>query len=116
MEYALGELSRAGFLVAKISIVAKYADRDAQLDSAGMSDCAEDEAEAEVATGVIAGGMLGTILGCLAGLGMLAVPGVGFIVAAGTTGTALATTLALRWDWCSKWWLDFGYCWFRDGL
>jgi len=93
-ESAPGELKRTGFPLAQISIVAKTADHDAQLDSAGVSDCVGEEAE--TATGAIVGSMLGAILGCLAGLGMLAVPGVGFIiVAVGTTGTSLATaTLA----------------------
>jgi hypothetical protein len=93
-EQALSQLNRAGFRVAKISMVAKYADHDAKLDGAGMSDCAGDEAQQEAATGAIAGGMLGAVIGCLAGLGMLSVPGVGFIVAVGTAGTACAMTIA----------------------
>lgn len=92
-EHALSELNRAGFLEAQISIIAKYADCDAQLDSAGTSDWAGDKAQEEAPVGAIAGGMLGAILGWLVGVGMLSVPGVGFIVA-GTVGTALVTILA----------------------
>ena len=38
--------------------------------------------------------MLGAIGGCLVGLGFIAVPGVALIVAVGTSGTALVSTLA----------------------
>ncbi len=92
-EQALGELKQTGFVIAKISIVAKVADRDAQLD-AGLSDGAGDEASAEVATGAIAGGLLGAVLGCLAGLAIFWMPRVGFLAAVVPTGTALATTIA----------------------
>lgn len=92
-EQALGELNRSGFKVAQISLIAKYIDREHQLDGASIKDWAGDEAQAEAATGAIAGGMLGAVFGCLVGLGMLAVPGIGLIVAVGTAGTAIATTL-----------------------
>lgn len=89
-EHALSELNSAGFTAAQISIVAKYADHEHQRDGAGISDCAGNDAHA----GAITGGMLGAVLGCLVGLGMLVVPGVGFIVAVGTSGTAVGMTLA----------------------
>lgn len=41
----------------------------------------------------IVGSMLGAIGGCLVGLGILAVPGVGPLVAVGTSGAAFGTTL-----------------------
>ena len=44
--------------------------------------------------GAITGSMVGAICGCLAGLGILAVPGIGPVVAVGTTATALIMTLA----------------------
>ncbi len=44
--------------------------------------------------GAITGSMICAICGCLAGLGILAVPGVGPVVAVGTTATALIMTLA----------------------
>jgi len=107
-EKAFSQLNRAGFSVAQISIVAKYADYDAQLDGVGISDCAETEtqrsaggssggalpqAQSKTAAGAITGGMLGAVVGCLVGLGMLTVPGIGAVLAVGTSGTALATTL-----------------------
>ena len=92
VEYALNELNSAGFPMAQISIVAKDADRDAQLDGAGMSDFVGDTQEGTPIF-AIAGSMLGAIGGCLVGLGILAVPLVGPIVAVGTSGTALTATL-----------------------
>jgi hypothetical protein len=92
-ENAVCQLKRAGFSTAQISIVAKYTDRDAQLDGAGMSDCAETETQSKTAAGAITGGMLGAVVGCLVGLGMLTVPGIGAVLAVGTSGTAIATTL-----------------------
>lgn len=94
VKHVLDELNQSGFPVEQISIVAKYGDCDRQLDRSGMSDGAGDEDLAEAATGTITGSMVGAVLGCLTGIAILTVPGVGFMVAAGTTGTALVTTLA----------------------
>lgn len=93
-EHAVSELNHAGFLAAQISIVAKYADHEHQIDGVGTIYRAKDEAQAKASVGEITGGMLGAVVGCLVGLGMLPVPGVVFILAVKTTGTALATTLA----------------------
>ncbi len=94
LEQALGELNRAGFLVAQISIVAKVADRNEPLDSSKIRARTGAEAQEKAAVGAIAGGMLGAIFGWLASLGILMVPGVGLLVVVGTTGTALATIFA----------------------
>ncbi len=94
LEQALGELNRAGFLVAQISIVAKVADRNEPLDSSKISARTGAEAQEKAAIGAIAGGMLGAIFGWLASLGILMVPGVSLLVVVGTTGTALATIFA----------------------
>ncbi|MBV8887361.1 MAG: hypothetical protein JO235_25660 [Chroococcidiopsidaceae cyanobacterium CP_BM_RX_35] len=92
-EYAFIQLNRAGFSEAQISIIAKYADCEAQTDGIDPSEWTEAEVQKE-ATGAIAGGMLGAVVGCLVGLGMLPVPGIGVLLAIKTSGTALATTLA----------------------
>ena len=42
----------------------------------------------------LTGSMLGAISGCLVGIGILAIPGVGPILAIGTSGTAVVTTIA----------------------
>ena len=93
VEYALNDLNSAGFPMAQISVVAKDADPDAQFDGAGTSDFVRDKAQEGTSTFALVGSMLGAIGGCLVGLGILAVPLVGPIVAVGTSGTALAATL-----------------------
>lgn len=92
MEYALNELNSAGFPMEQISVVAKDAEKDDQLGRAGISDRVEDTASGATQC-AIAGSMLGAMSGCFVGLGILAVPGVGPIIAVGTFGTALAATL-----------------------
>lgn len=91
-EHALNELNSAGFPMKQICIVAKNSDFDARLGRAGISDCVGDTEEG-VPTCAIAGSMLGAIGGCLVGLGIIAVPGVGPLVAIGTSGAAFGTTL-----------------------
>ena len=91
---ALNELLGAGFLMAQICVVCTEADRDQVPGGAEMSDYVGYIQE-EAATGAtIAGSMLGAVGGCLVGIGMLAVPGVGSVVAVGTSATALAMTIA----------------------
>lgn len=94
VEHALGELKTPGLPAAEIYIVAKYPECDTELEKVGNSNCARDEDREDVATGIVGGGILGAVVGCLAGLGMVAIPGVGLIVAAGTISTTLATTVA----------------------
>ncbi len=93
MEHTLGKLKKAGFPMAQISIVAKYADLEAQVDGVGMSNCNVNQTQDDAAMVMLVGSLLGAIVGCLTGLGILALPGVSFIVAAESAGTAV-TTLA----------------------
>ena len=93
-EQAFSELKNAGFLVTQISIVAKVADSETQMEGAEMSDRFGTELQSEAAVGVIVGGMIGGILGWLVSLGMLSVPGIGLLVALGTAGATLTTILA----------------------
>lgn len=92
-EHSLHELNRFGFSVNQISMVALDVNLDAQLGGASMSDHIGNKAlvyrTANSAT--ITGSMLGAIGGCLLGVGLLAVPGVGFVVAVGTSGALVAT-------------------------
>jgi hypothetical protein len=92
-EQAFSELKNAGFIVTQISIVA-IADCETQMEGAKLSDRSGAEVKSEAAVGAIAGGMLGAIFGWLVSLGMLTVPGVGLLVAIGTTGAALTTIFA----------------------
>jgi hypothetical protein len=88
-EQACTRLNQAGFLRNRISVIANshFIDRR----KSEVSEPAENNRSA--AAGAIAGSMVGAIGGCLLGLGVLTVPGVGLVVAAGTTGTTLLATL-----------------------
>ena len=92
-EYAIDKLSNFGFSMNQISVVAIDAER--QLGEAGISNYVWYKAHDGTATcSMITGSMLGAIGGCLVGLGFIAVPGVALVVAVGTSGTALVSTLA----------------------
>jgi hypothetical protein len=54
---------------------------------------ATTEVDASAPTGSVAGGVLGGLAGWLVGLGVLAIPGVGPLIAAGTFGAALGGVL-----------------------
>lgn len=72
------DLKRQGYSADQISVVAK--DRD-HMDH--ISDETGTKAPEGVATGAATGGMLGGISGILLGMGALAIPGIGPIIAAG---------------------------------
>ncbi|MBD2743964.1 general stress protein [Coleofasciculus sp. FACHB-1120] len=94
-EDALHELNNSGFPMSKVSVVARDADTQDQIAGVEVSDRVDDNNVDESATtGAIAGGALGGLTGLLVGLGVLAIPGVGPILLAGATATAIATTLA----------------------
>ena len=84
-ELAIRELKEAGFTENQIGILMQ--DRDRQQKLADSTDTKVSEA---ATSGAIGGGVAGGILGLLAGIGALAIPGVGPIIAGG----ALASTLA----------------------
>ena len=92
-EYALNELRDAGFPMNKVSIIAKDT-RDNKIAGAGVRDVDDTQADEGAKTGAIAGGALGGITGLLVGLGALAIPGIGPVMLAGATATAIATTLS----------------------
>jgi len=90
-EQALHELRDSGFPMDRVSLIT----RDSDQQSHGAAGAAQHTKLDEGAkTGAAAGGVLGTLTGLLVGLGSLAIPGVGPIMLAGATATALATTLA----------------------
>lgn len=95
VEDALHELKNSGFLMDKISVVAKDADRHDEIAGVEVSDRINDSnADDGATTGAITGGALGGLTGLLIGLGALAIPGVGPILFAGAEATAIATTIA----------------------
>lgn len=93
-EYALNELSRSGFSMAKVSIIARDADRQADIAGVDVSGHVGNKADEGASAGALTGGTIGGITGLLVGLGTLAIPGVGPVLLAGELATALATTIA----------------------
>ena len=88
-ERAVNQLSSRGFGKTDISVAAR--DRVLQERVVG----GKDQAVAESAgAGAVGGTAVGGIAGLLVGIGALAIPGIGPVIAAGTLGTALATTAA----------------------
>jgi len=81
---AINALRDAGFDASVISVIAR--DRDVQ---GRLAEDTGTEAGAAAATGAVAGGVLGGLAGWLVGIGALAIPGVGPIVAAGPLAAAI---------------------------
>ncbi|MFB2836761.1 general stress protein [Floridanema evergladense] len=96
-EMALQDLKNSGFPMDRVSIIAKDVDRNNRIADAevrDVSDARGNKADEGAATGAIAGGTLGGLTGLLVGLGALAIPGIGPVMLAGATATAIATTLS----------------------
>jgi heat induced stress protein YflT len=84
-ELAIRGLKDQGFTGAEIGVLMRDGQRQHQLADAGGS-----KVSGAAATGAIGGGVAGGVIGLLAGVGALAIPGIGPIIAGG----ALASTLA----------------------
>lgn len=81
---AVEDLKKQGYDSDDISVIGKNQDDvDAVTDETGT------KAEEGLATGAAAGGAIGGVTGLLAGIGALAIPGIGPIVAAGPIAAAL---------------------------
>ncbi|HEY9729152.1 MAG TPA: general stress protein [Chroococcales cyanobacterium] len=93
-EYALDELRASGFPMNNISVVAKDSERGDHISGVDLSDRVGNEADTGAAVGAVTGTAGGMLAGLLTGLGLLAIPGLGPVIAAGTVGTTLVTTLA----------------------
>jgi hypothetical protein len=93
-EHALNELKNSGFPMDRVSVIARDSDRPDQIAGADTSDRVLNKADEGAGTGAITGTVLGGLGGLLLGLGTIAIPGVGPIIAAGTIGTTLAATAA----------------------
>ena len=100
-EKALHELKNSGFNMDRVSVVTKDGDGAGKIEGATVRDegtTARDKtgnkADEGAEIGAVSGGTLGGLTGLLVGLGTLAIPGVGPIMLAGATATALATTVA----------------------
>ncbi|MBK1987820.1 histidine kinase [Sphaerospermopsis aphanizomenoides BCCUSP55] len=92
-EQALHELKNSGFPMERVSVIARNDDGQ-EIAGTPVREKVGDKADEGAKTGAISGGVLGGLTGLLVGLGTLALPGIGPIMLAGATATALATTLA----------------------
>ena len=93
-EDALHELRDSGFSMDRVSVIAQDADQEDQIAGADVREQVGNKADEGATVGAVSGGTLGGLTGLLVGLGALAIPGIGPIMLAGATATALATTLA----------------------
>jgi hypothetical protein len=82
------ELVNAGFERSEISLLAN--DQRGEYSRA-VGDTGESAAGEGAAAGAIGGGVLGGVLGLLVGVGALAIPGIGPVLAAGPLAAALGT-------------------------
>lgn len=93
-EQALHELRNSGFPMERVSVIARHHEDRDEIAGHKVHEKVGDQAEEGAKRGAISGGVVGGITGLLVGLGTLAIPGIGPIMLAGATATALATTLA----------------------
>jgi len=93
-EAALNQLKNSGFDMNYVSVVARDADKHHDIAGADVKDASGNKADEGAVTGAVTGGALGGLTGLLVGLGALAIPGVGPVMLAGATATAIATTLS----------------------
>jgi hypothetical protein len=84
-ERAIQRLKEAGFSEDQIGVAIKDRQQQNELIEGTSTQAAEG-----AATGAIGGGVLGGVIGLLAGVGALAIPGVGPIIAGGTLASTLA--------------------------
>jgi len=91
VEAALQDLKNSNIDMDRVSLIARHVDEVEGAEDVGKRG---NEAKEGAAAGATAGTVLGGIGGFLVGVGVLAVPGVGPILAAGAGIPALASTLA----------------------
>jgi hypothetical protein len=85
-EDALNELKDSSFPTDKVSLIAKQVDQNEQLGGAQISARIGDKGVG-TATGVVADTLTGSFWGTvLVGLGSLAIPGIGPVIAVGSVG------------------------------
>ncbi len=96
-EAALMELRDSGFPMNQVSLIAKDSGDRLPGVNTGVNHnnvAAQTKADEGAKAGAATGGVLGGLGGLLVGLGALAIPGVGPVIAGGAIATALATTVA----------------------
>ncbi len=92
-ENALHELKKTGFPMERVSVIAQDTDSK-NMSGAEVREKVGNKADEGASVGAATGGTLGGLTGLLVGLGTLAIPGIGPVMLAGATATAIATTLA----------------------
>ncbi|MBD2071182.1 hypothetical protein H6F93_27330 [Leptolyngbya sp. FACHB-671] len=91
-EQIINKLKKYGFYNVHLSVIPLSADE--QGHEVSLQPRAEDEIQARVTGATLAGTLLGAVGGCMAGLGFLAIPGVGLLLAVGTVQATLLGTIA----------------------
>jgi hypothetical protein len=91
-ELAVRELSDAGFPMSQVSLVGKDVGGEGHVAGGNVADRTKTDEGAKA--GAAGGAALGGLGGLLVGLGALAIPGIGPVLAGGALATALATTAA----------------------
>lgn len=93
-EGALNELKASGFPMDKVSLIARDAEQSQELGGVEVSSQIGNK-NVGGATGIVGEVATDSALGAvLVGIGSLAIPGIGPIIAAGSVATALAATVA----------------------
>jgi hypothetical protein len=93
-ENALHELRDSGFAMNRVSVITRDADKGDEIAGADVREHLGNKADEGATLGAVSGGVLGGLTGLLVGLGTLAIPGIGPVMLAGATATAIATTLS----------------------
>lgn len=93
-ETALNQLRQSGFSMDNVNVVSKDADRNDNIAGADVRKNLGNKADEGAAAGALTGGAVGGVGGLLVGLGALAIPGIGPVMLAGATATAIATALS----------------------
>jgi len=94
LEGALRALKDDNFDMNRVSLIARHMDEVKGAEDLKKTDRGDTEAQEGAGIGATTGTVLGGLGGLLVGLGVLAIPGVGPILAAGAEINALAATLA----------------------
>ncbi|NMG06750.1 hypothetical protein DP117_07640 [Brasilonema sp. UFV-L1] len=94
VQAALTELRDAGIPLSQVSLIAKDTDGNTNIAGVNTNLGTGNKADEGAKAGAATGGALGGLGGLLVGLGTLAIPGVGPILAGGAVATALATAAA----------------------
>jgi hypothetical protein len=92
-EAALMALRDAGFSMNNVSLIGKDVSGHNQIADIKTNPVTNTKADEGAKTGAATGAALGGLGGLLVGLGALAIPGIGPVIAGGAVATALATAL-----------------------